>query len=977
MTTPPSLTHNDCLRLIEVAMPIREISAESGRDKSLRHGHISTLHLWWARRPLAAARAVAFASLVPDPDDPRCPDLFLRTVNKLLRDDVPSDLRFRRLGRDMVRDADPYAPYPGIADTPRNRLLGFVAKWSREYLAYERGATDKPPDPDQLLDDRSLAKWETGNPDAPQARAVLDIAHALISAAHPGGAPRVFDPFSGGGAIPLEVGRIGASPFANDYNPVAFLTTKATCEFPQRFGKPGQRETFNSGIQGSRSSVEPVANVLEADVARWANWVLSRLAIQVTQYYPVGQDKRPIVGYIWARTVRCQNPSCQAEIPLLSSLLICNREHKRVALDLTTEGKSIRFGLVRDSAIRHTDGTMLNRGNVGCPCCDQTTLVAAVRREGLAGRLGQRLVAVIVQGSNGKDYRLPEPVDLQAYTLASEAAASLEPMPEPVSSEHRPTLYGFRTHGSLFNDRQRVAMHHFVELTRQARQEMQRAGESDDHAAAVFTYLALWVSRTSMFMSAFGLWKSAGEFLASPFGVQRIAMVWDYAEVPLLSDSTGGAPGQLDWILRVIRRESPPPSLSVLPANVTRGDSAQTGRPSASIDAVVTDPPYFDEMAYADLSDSFYVWLKQLMAEDYPAEFSTPLTPKSDEATALADRHGGRDAADSHFRGKLTACFAEAHRLLKPGGVMTVMFAHQTTQAWDALITSLFGAGLNIDATWPIDTERAARVVALDASALASSITVVCRPRVIGAVADFKDVRAEVELAVKDAIKRFWEFGLRGADLIVACYGPAVGVFGRYERVERRDGTVVSVADLLQLAKAAARDAIAGEFRGDNLSTLYYVWATLYGATEQAWDDARLVAQIGGDAENAMELAKGQGLFVLDGSNCRLALLADRQGRRALGTEEHPPLIDALHRAMLLWKREKRAELVDYLHERGLLNDGPFWKLAQALFEVLARTTEDWKLVSALLAERPTLRAEGKRSTQTRLFGGSNREDSR
>jgi hypothetical protein len=253
------------------------------------------------------------------------------------------------------------------------------------------------------------------------------------------------------------------------------------------------------------------------------------------------------------------------------------------------------------------------------------------------------------------------------------------------------------------------------------------------------------------------------------------------------------------------------------------------------------------------------------------------------------------------------------------------------------------------------------RMRGLNSAALETSTTVICCPRVVGSAAAFKQVRREIEQVVRESVKRFWSYGLRGADLIVACYGPAVGVFGKYERVEKADGTPVGIPELLELAKQAARDAIAGEFRGDNLWRLYYVWAKLYGAAEQAWDDARLVVQIGGDEDNAMEVARGHGIFVVDGSKCRLAVLADRANRRGLGIDPNPPHIDALHRAMLLWKEEKRGELVAYLAERDLLEDGPFWKLAQSLFEVLPRDLEDWKLVNALLGERPTLRAEGKR----------------
>jgi len=451
-------------------------------------------------------------------------------------------------------------------------------------------------------------------------------------------------------------------------------------------------------------------------------------------------------------------------------------------------------------------------------------------------------------------------------------------------------------------------------------------------------------------------------------------MVWDYPEVNPFEEASGCAWGQFDWMKRVILHESN----GSVPSTATHGDGAALSLPQGACDVVVTDPPYFDAIAYGDLSDYFYVWLKRGLGDVFPEVFTTPLVPKDDEATALKHRHGGDgEKADAHFKTKLAAVLAEAHRVLKPGGIISVMFAHQTTTAWTALIQALFEAELSIDATWPIDTERGVRPEALGTSALASSITVVCRPRMAGSAASFKDVRREIEKVVQDSVKRFWSYGFRGADLIVACYGPAVGVFGKYERVEKADGTPVEIPELLELARRAARDAIAGEFRGDNLSTLYYVWANLYGTSEQAWDDARLVVQIGGESESAMEVARGHGIFVVDGSRCRLALLADRlpagkagAARRNLGMDQSPPLIDALHRAMLLWQQEKRGELVGYLAERGLLEDGPFWKLAQALFEVLPRDLDDWKLVSALLGERPTLRAEGKRTEGRRgLFG--------
>lgn len=327
-----------CPRLIEVALPIREISAESVWDKSLRYGHISTLHLWWARRPLPASRAVVFASLVPDPDDPACPEEFRQAVKQFLKDEVPSKLKCYARGRNTVPDEDPYRPYAGVPDTLRNRLLMFIAKWSPESLAFNVGKSGKKPEPKELLDNRSLVKWETSDPENPQGREILHIARELVRAANGGEPPTVLDPFAGGGAIPLEAGRIGCRAIANDYNPVAYLILRATCEFPQKYGRPGKvtltpalshrEREYSRPLVKDQQEERDVSNVLVHDVEKWANWILERAREKIGHLYPPGKDSRPVIGYLWARTAPCSNPSCRAEIPLLRSLLVCNKKDK-------------------------------------------------------------------------------------------------------------------------------------------------------------------------------------------------------------------------------------------------------------------------------------------------------------------------------------------------------------------------------------------------------------------------------------------------------------------------------------------------------------------------------------------------------------------------------------------------------------------------------------------------------------------------
>ena len=679
-----------CPRLIEVALPIREISAESVRDKSLRHGHISTLHLWWARRPLAASRAVVFASLVPDPDDPRCPADFRAAVERHLKTHVPTELKYYRRGRQVHRDDDPYRPYEGMPDTLRNRLLMFIAKWSPEALALEAGKAKKEPDPKYLLDDRSLVKWETSDPENVQGRQILRIARELVKIAHGGRIPTVLDPFAGGGAIPLEAGRLGCQPIANDYNPVAYLILRATCEFPQRYGKPGRRKIVMEEF-GKRVEREvEVPNVLVHDVEKWANWILERARERIGHLYPPGKDGKPVVGYLWARTAPCSNPSCRGEIPLLRSLLVCNKPDKKVALTMEVDNKrkTVRFGIAAGKGIKATDGTKRERGPAICPFCEQPTSEAELRRAGQAGQMGERMVAVIVEGKDGKEYRPVEDSDLAAFRAAAtiEVEVPTEPIrPEvTLADDHVANrgditvhLYGMKTWGSLFNPRQLVAMQTFLSCLHEALEEMEKDIENDEYRKAVAIYLGLWVSKVSARLCTVGRWNAGGEKIETPFDAQAVPMKWDYPEVNPFSDSSGNAGGQLDWLLRVLTREGDGVS-----ATVTRGDGAALASPSGGTDCVVTDPPYFDAIAYGDISDFFYVWLKRGLGNVIPEALVTPLTPKSDEATALKHRHqGDAEEADAHFKSKLAAVLSEAHRVLKPDGIISVMFAHQSTKA--------------------------------------------------------------------------------------------------------------------------------------------------------------------------------------------------------------------------------------------------------------------------------------------------------
>jgi adenine-specific DNA methylase len=371
----------------------------------------------------------------------------------------------------------------------------------------------------------------------------------------------------------------------------------------------------------------------------------------------------------------------------------------------------------------------------------------------------------------------------------------------------------------LFNHRQLVVMEHFVDALKEEFAHLENVVSDHNYSDALSIYLALWLDRIAMFNNTFCRWESGLERPKTPFGGQSIPMMWDFPEINPFGTLAGTGATQLEYLTKAVRRQAMPGmsgSINVLLASATTLPLEDN-----SIDYCVTDPPYGNSIAYADLSDFFYVWLKRVLGDKFETVFATPQTPKEQEATSHKHRHeGSQKRSNLFYRKLLTESFRECKRVGRGAKLVSVMFAHQSTEAWSALLSALFDAGLCPNASWPIATEMPTTQLAMGTASLETSVTVACRPRVVGSAASFQDVRREVDKVLKESVKRFWSYGFRGADLIVACYGPAVGVFGKYERVEKADGTPVEIPELLDLARQAARDAIAGEFRGDNFSTL-------------------------------------------------------------------------------------------------------------------------------------------------------------
>lgn len=820
-------------KLIEIAMPIKEISAESVRDKSIRHGHISTLHLWWARRPLPVCRAVIFASLVPDPLDPECPQAFCDAV------------------QDLLANNPLYAPYPDIPytsiydpmpDNLRNRLLMFIGKFSpvcqKNMLA---GKTT--PSKDQVQEG-CLIKWESKNDPT-----VLRLARLLIWVAHnselrpeatytdltvefdeaskaitnaetalyhtpnrhlaspevtakeaalqkaiekfQNRMPSVFDPFAGGGAIPLEAARLGCRSFGNDINPVAHIIEKGSVEFPQKYGKPiiYTHEEFMAlyGKEGIKLYTEnfggmPTGNVeipnrLSFDVEYYAKKLLAMTEAEVGHLYPADEKGNKPIAYYWARTATCSNPSCKAEVPLLKQFYLANTKSKKVYLNPIIHGTDIQFEIKEGSYDEKVLPGWNKTGNLICPCCGSITTSKQVKEQANKIGLKERFIAIISEGSNGKQYTIPSiQLEQPHITLLNQSipTENMTKQTDLISSRG----WNINQWYQMFSNRQ---LNMLLTINKQLLNLKATLNQSN-YTNILFTYLSIWFDRIAVANTSLGRWHISGEKLEHPFSRQAIAMVFDYPESNPFCNSSGSALNQLEWIIRYIESESNSP-FAALFANASSGEKGQFA--AKTLTAVVTDPPYYDAIAYADISDFFYVWMKRTLGDIYPINFATPQTPKTEECTALKHHHHNSEAeAKKHFENKLTAIFDAIE--YQTSEIVSIMFAHQSTEAWTTLCNSILGARMNITGSWPMDTEMANRSLGLAGAALESSVTVSCRPSERNGFESFKRVKRAIETKVTEEVNALYELGFRGADLLTACFGQAVSEFGKYETVETK-----------------------------------------------------------------------------------------------------------------------------------------------------------------------------------------------
>ena len=997
-------------KLIEVALPIKEISAESVRDKSIRHGHISTLHLWWARRPLPVCRAIVFASLVPDPLDPLCPQAFRDAVDLILGPRM-----------DGMLSIDVYMPYKDIPytsivdpmeDNLRNRLMMFIGKFSDK--CQQNMLAGKSTPPKEQLSDGSLIKWENKNN-----KTILRMARELIYVAfhaerEPGlgyeslhrqfdasfdaiaeaenalygvvdrhletpevaklekhlqdaithfqnEMPSVFDPFAGGGAIPLEAARLGCRSYGNDINPVAHIIERGSAEFPQKYGKPivyseaefkakyGERglkmaqESGRNIVQDTKTGAYHIPNRLSWDVEYYAKELLEMTEKEVGYLYPADESGNKPIAYYWARTAKCSNPSCGAEVPLLKQFYLANTSRKKVYLNPIINGTDIQFEIKEGKYDEKMMPGWNNRGNLTCPCCGSVTKVNEIKNQSKNGFLKERLLAIISESNQGKVYSLPsEKFCERMKTDIGEVNKSNEIMPVHYEQAFPVCTWGYYYWTDMFSDRQLRFLDILIEKFNSLKNTI------EGYHTALLSFLAIWIDRISVVNTSMGRWDVSRENNQHPFGRQAISMIFDFPESNPFCLSSGSAMNQLEWVLRYLDSES---SLEI-PAvfyHASSGEKSQFA--PKSLDASITDPPYYDAIGYADCSDFFYVWLKKTLGDIYPIDFSTPQTPKAEECTAIKHQHGTVEKAKKHFENKLTEIFDAIE--YQTSDIVSIMFAHQSTEAWTTLCNSILGARMNISGSWPMDTEMANRNVGLSGAALESSVTVACRPSERRGFGEYKEVKRDIEAKVKEEVESLYELGFRGADLLTACFGQAVSEFGRYKIVEKADGSEVSVGELLEMARNAAFDALLAGVQGDDYTKFYVGWLQMNGAGETDYDDATKFTRVGVNVD--INDIKHKHLLILEGRKMHIAMAVEHLNYALDGTRPNDSLIDQAHRAILLWREGNRQSILKFVANIAPESSSPLWRLLATLKELLP-ACDDLKDVQGLLQNAEDLR---------------------
>jgi putative DNA methylase len=893
-------------KLIEVALPLDAINVACVREKSIRHGHPSTLHLWWARRPLAAARAVIFAQMVNDPS---------------WKWELEN---------------------PG-AIAPGNLKASWAASRKRLF---------------KIIED--LVLWENTTNEAVLEKARAEIRRSWrevceLNADHPQAAelfnpeklPGLHDPFAGGGAIPLEAQRLGLAAYASDLNPVAVLINKAMIEIPPMFAgrapvgplQPGE------GRQTSMASKDwSGAKGLAEDVRRYGQWMRTEAEKRIGHLYPtievtddmsserkeliplVGK-KLTVIAWLWARTVKSPNPAfSHVAVPLASTFVLSSKVGKETYVEPVITGDSYRFtvqvGTLPKSAM---NGTKLARGaNFKCLMSDTPIASNHIYGEANAGHMSARLMAIVAEGERGRVYLAPTP-EMEAIALT----AKPEWKPELAMPENprwfSPPLYGLKTYGDLFTPRQLVALTTFSDLVAEAREKVKvdalaAIGGPDSpfqdtsldqggtgptaYADAVAVYLGFSIDKATDYWSSICTWHSSRELIRNTFGRQAIPMTWDFAETNPFSDSAGNVSSGIEWAKKC---------LEWFPAQAPGlASQADAQRQDISINKVVsTDPPYYDNIGYADLSDFFYVWMRRALKQVYPSLFATLAVPKAEELVATPYRHGNKKKAEAFFLDGMTRAMHNLVEQAHPAFPVTIYYAFKAAETkgegtastgWETFLEAVLQAGFTLTGTWPMRTELSNRMVGSGTNALASSIVLVCRQRASDApTISRRQFQRELNAILPEALDEMTR-GAEGdhspvapVDLSQAIIGPGMAVFSRYAAVLEADGSAMGVKTALQLIN---RFLSEDDFDAESQFCLH--WFEQHGWSEGVFGEADVLARSKSTSVSGLDES---GVLFSGGGKVRLRKWADYPSDWDPTTDNRLPIWEALHQLIRALKQ--------------------------------------------------------------------------
>lgn len=851
-------------KLIEVSLPLDAINRESAREKSIRRGHPSTLHLWWARRPLATARAVLFAQLV---DDPSC-----------RQDEFPTEELQRK---------------------ERERLHRLIERFT---------------------------VWENTNDEK-----LLAAAHAEIADSTNGNLPPILDPFAGGGTIPLEAQRLGLEAHASDLNPVAVLINRALIEFPPKYrNKP----PVFPGLADSEIRQWRGAEGLAADVREYGKWMREEAAQRLAHMYPDINGKTPI-AWMWARTVTCPNPACQIETPLVNSFTMCTKRGKEAHVTPTIAGGSVKYSTTRRG--KPVAGTV-GRTGARCLACSTAIPLTYVREEGKAKNLGAHLLCIVAEGARGRDYEAPDSSAIEAADVTPPVDFPDVALPKKALG-FRIQAYGLDSQRDFYTARQQTLLLELVRLAKEARERILAECGDPEYANAVAAYLALLVARVANRSSSQSFWHPGRESVEQVFARNAMPMIWVYAEANPFSTSSGNIEGQLKYLVEAL--EGVPAS----GVGIVKQRNA-TDIPAGPL-VVSTDPPYYDNVPYADLSDFFYLWHRLVLREFMPDIYGTLVTPKSEELIAEPARHENAAAAAQFFETGLRDVFAAALKAQDDSFPMTVYYAFKQSETdeqgtastgWETMLQALIDAGGQITATWPVRTELGGGLRELGRNALASSVVLAVRRRRTDApTTDRRAFILALENELPEALRKLQQGAVAPVDLPQAAIGPGMAVFSRYSAVVEDDGSHMSVRSALARINQVL-DRVLNEQEGDfdPTSRFAIAWYRQHGYTAGKFGDADNVARALNTSVEAMER---DGILTSRANKVELIRPADLKWDYDPVADLHTSNWEALHHLMKTLDRDGIAPAGDFLRAAlgrpdGIIDADLVKELAHLLFRI-------------------------------------------